>query len=85
MTAATESPGPVPALDLSAQVVVDLAEESQAYHAEFAELFWRREQPQWSLKYLQGLVQPDGGKSVERLAWRQCAQHAAVHRRRGVG
>jgi SRSO17 transposase len=57
-------------LDLSAQDVVDLAEELQAYHAEFADLFWRREQQQWALKYLKGLVQPEGGKSVERLALR---------------
>ena len=70
MTADTDSPGPVPALELSAQDVVHLAEELVAYHAEFSDLFFRKEQQAWALKYLQGLVQPEGGKSVERLALR---------------
>jgi SRSO17 transposase len=70
MTAATDSPGPAPALDLSAQDVVDLADELVAYHAEFSELFFRKEQQHWALKYLAGLVQPEAGKSVERLALR---------------
>ena len=70
MTADTESPGPVPALELSAQDVVSLADELVAYHAEFTELFFRKEQPAWALKYLQGLVQPEVGKSVEQLALR---------------
>jgi SRSO17 transposase len=70
MTADTGSLGPVPALDLSAQDVVHLADELVAYHAEFSELFFRKEQQAWAMKYLQGLVQPEGGKSVERLALR---------------
>jgi SRSO17 transposase len=70
MTADTGSSGLVPALDLSAQDVVALADELQAYHAEFSGLFFRQEQQQWALKYLAGLVQPEGGKSVERLALR---------------
>lgn len=70
MTADTGSPGPVPALDLSAQDVVQLADELRAYHAEFGELFFRTEQQHWALKYLEGLVQPEGGKSVEELALR---------------
>jgi SRSO17 transposase len=70
MTADTDALGPVPALDLSAQDVVHLADELVAYHAEFSELFFRREQQAWALKYLQGLVQPAVGKSVERLALR---------------
>ena len=43
MTADTDSPGPVPAMDLSAQDVVQLADELVAYHAEFAELFFAEE------------------------------------------
>ena len=70
MTANRGSPGPVPALDLSAQDVVRLADELQAYHAEFTGLFFRTEQPHWALKYLEGLLQPEGGKSVEPLALR---------------
>ena len=70
MTADTGSLGPVPALDLSAQDVGHLADELVAYHAEFSELFFRKEQPAWALKYLQALVQPEAGKSVERLALR---------------
>ena len=70
MTADTRSPGPLPALDLSAQDVAQLADELVAYHAEFSELFFRKEQQQWALKYLAGLLQPEGGKSVERLALR---------------
>ncbi len=70
MTAATGVLGPAPSLELSAQDVVRLADELQAYHAEFAGLFWRKEQQQWALRYLEGLLQPDGGKSVEPLALR---------------
>jgi SRSO17 transposase len=70
MTADLGSLWSVPALELSAQDVVGLADELQAYHAEFAGLFFRKEQPQWALKYLAGLLQPEGGKSVEPLALR---------------
>jgi len=70
MTAAIDALGPAPALELSAQDVVHLADELVAYHAQFAELFFRKEQQAWALKYLQGLVQPAGAKSVERLALR---------------
>jgi SRSO17 transposase len=57
-------------LELSAQDVVHLADELRAYHAEFADLFFRKEQQEWALKYLEGLLQPEGGKSVEPLALR---------------
>jgi SRSO17 transposase len=70
MAAHTRSPEPAPVLDLSSQDVVGLANELVAYHAEFADLFFRREQQQWALKYLEGLVQPGRGKSVEPLALR---------------
>ena len=57
-----------PAFDLSEEDVVGLAEELVAYHAEFAELFFRREQQQWGLIYAEGLLHPDLQKSVEPLA-----------------
>jgi SRSO17 transposase len=59
-----------PRCALSAQDVLRLAEELQAYHQEFAGLFFRREQSHWALKYLEGLLVPEGGKSTERLALR---------------
>ena len=70
MSTGSDLPGPAPPLELSAQDVVHLADELQAYHAEFADLFFRKEQARWALKYLAGLLQPDGGKSVEALALR---------------
>ena len=70
MAAYTRSPGPVPALHLSAQDVVHLADGLVACCAEFSELFLRKEPQAWALKHLQGLVQPEAGKSVERLALR---------------
>jgi SRSO17 transposase len=69
MTVKTK-PDAVPRFALSAQDVVRLADELRAYHGEFAELFFRREQRHWALKYLEGLLQPEGGKSTERLALR---------------
>jgi SRSO17 transposase len=47
-----------------------LADELVAYHGEFSDLFFRREQRRWALKYLEGLLQPVAGKSVEALALR---------------
>ena len=64
-------PAESPALSLSEAEVLELADELQAYHREFAGLFWRREQRQWALKYLEGLLLPAGdNKSTERLALR---------------
>ena len=60
--------GDSPPLDLTEQDVERLADDLVAYHAEFAELFFRREQKEWSLKYLEGLMLPDVGKSIEPLA-----------------
>jgi len=57
-----------PPLDLTEEDVLGLAEELVAYHAEFAELFLRREQQQWALTYAEGLLHPDLRKSVEPLA-----------------
>jgi len=60
-----------PPFDLSAEDVLCLAEELVAYHQEFAGLFYRKEQSHWALKYLEGLLQPEGdNKSTERLALR---------------
>jgi len=59
-----------PPFSLSAEDVLDLADELQEYHREFAGLFFRREQSHWGLKYLEGLLLPEGGKSTERLALR---------------
>ncbi|GAG47816.1 unnamed protein product, partial [marine sediment metagenome] len=57
-----------PPLDLTEEDVLSLADELVAYHAEFAELFFRREQQQWALIYAEGLLHPDLRKSVEPLA-----------------
>jgi SRSO17 transposase len=69
MTSARERAEP-PRLSLSPEDVSRLAEELRAYHREFAGLFFRREQSHWALKYLEGLLLPEGGKSTERLALR---------------
>lgn len=45
-----------PGLDLSEEDVQQLAEELLAYHRDFADLFQRKEQAKWGLKYLQGLL-----------------------------
>jgi SRSO17 transposase len=62
-----EGPSPPP-LELSESEVVALAEELVAYHGEFADLFFRREQQHWGLVYTEGLLHPDFRKSVEPLA-----------------
>jgi len=70
MSVATWPPDAVPPLDMSTEEVCLLAVELCEYHAEFAELFFRPEQRHWASKYLEGLLLPDGGKSVEKLALR---------------
>ena len=57
-----------PPFDLSEENVAQLADALGAYHGEFAELFFRKEQTHWSLKYLEGLLLPSPSKSVEKLA-----------------
>lgn len=70
MSTVTESDAE-PLLALSESDVFELADELGAYHGEFSELFFRREQRHWSLKYLEGLLQAEGdNKSTERLALR---------------
>lgn len=64
-------PAESPPFTLSEEDVLQLADELVAYHREFAELFFRREQREWALKYLEGLLQPAGdNKSTERMALR---------------
>lgn len=70
MNATVDVPGPEPPCELSAADVRALADELLQYHAEFAGLFWRKEQSHWALKYLQGLLLPVAGKSTEALALR---------------
>ncbi len=69
MTAAAQSDLTPPSA-LSTHDVLRLADELQAYHGEFAELFFRKEQSHWALKYLEGLLLPGVSKSVEALALR---------------
>jgi len=60
--------GTAPPLELSERDVLRLAEELVAYDGHFADLFWRKEQRHWALKYLEGLVLPEPNKSAEKLA-----------------
>ena len=70
MNIATGNPDAPPPLELSPEEVRLLAAELREYCAEFAPLFYREEQRGWAGKYLEGLLLPDGGKSVEELALR---------------
>ena len=56
-----------PTLDLTPQDVDRLLEELRAYHAIYAPLFRRREQRDWSAKYLRGLLSDLPRKSIEPL------------------
>ena len=58
-----------PPFELSEQEVAQLADELASYHAQFAALFFRKEQRNWALKYLQGLLLVGGRKSIEPLAF----------------
>jgi SRSO17 transposase len=57
-----------PPLDLTPADIEALAEALLEYHAEFAPLYYRREQAHWGYKYLQGLMLPLERKSVEPMA-----------------
>jgi len=57
-----------PPFDLSEQDVASLSAELVDYHAEFAGLFFRREQGRWASKYLAGLLLPGVRKSAEVIA-----------------
>lgn len=57
-----------PHLRLSTGEVGALADELVAYHAEFSDLFYRKEQAHWGYKYLQGLMLPLEHKSIQPMA-----------------
>ena len=52
-------------MDLTPQDVDNLLEELRAYHALYAPLFQRREQRDWSVQYLRGLLSDLPRKSIE--------------------
>ena len=58
----------LPPLDLTPEEVEELADELIAYHAEFAELYYRVEQAHWGYMYLQGLMAPIETKSIQPMA-----------------
>ncbi|MGQ9677653.1 MAG: IS701 family transposase [Chloroflexota bacterium] len=60
--------GMPPAVNLAPRDVEAIADELSAYHAIFTPLFWRAEQRQWSLKYLQGQMLDIERKSIEPMA-----------------
>jgi SRSO17 transposase len=55
-------------LKLSKKDVKQLAKELVRYHRDFKDLFFRKEQSHWALKYIQGLLLPTRNKSVELVA-----------------
>jgi SRSO17 transposase len=57
-----------PVLNLTPADVAALADELVAYHAEFAQLYYRKEQAHWGFKYLQGLLLPIPRKSIQPMA-----------------
>ena len=64
----TEITGAPPPLDLTPKEVEELADELVAYHAEFADLYYRVEQAHWGYKYLQGLLAPIESKAIQQMA-----------------
>jgi SRSO17 transposase len=54
-----------PLLNLSPPEVEALTEELVAYHGEFSDLFYRKEQAHWGYKYLQGLMLPLEHKPIQ--------------------
>ncbi len=64
----TEPTPPVPALDLTPQDVTNLVDELRDYHAIYSPLFQRREQREWALTYLHGLLLDLERTSVEPMA-----------------
>lgn len=66
ITEISESPPP---LDLKSAEVEALVDEVIAYHAEFAELYYRVEQAHWGHMYMQGLMAPlEKSKTVQPMA-----------------
>lgn len=64
----TEPMPAVPALDLTPQDITNLVDELRDYHAIYSPLFQRREQREWALTYLHGLLLDLERKSVEPIA-----------------
>lgn len=58
----------LPALELTATEIAELADELVSYQAEFADLYYRTEQAQWGHKYLQGLLAPLERKAIQPMA-----------------
>ena len=54
-----------PSLDLTPADIDALLDELHAYHAIYSPLFQRREQREWSAKYLQGVLLELPRKSIE--------------------
>ena len=65
ITEITEVPPP---LDLTPEEIEGLADELIAYHAEFADLYYRVEQAHWGHMYLQGLMAPIESKAIQPMA-----------------
>jgi len=65
ITEITEAPPP---LDLTPEEIETLADELVEYHAEFADLYYRKEQAHWGHKYLQGLMLPLECKAIQPMA-----------------
>jgi SRSO17 transposase len=58
----------IPPFELTTQTLQALDDELSQYHAIYSPLFRRREQREWSLAYLAGLLRPDlPNKSVETM------------------
>jgi SRSO17 transposase len=57
-----------PECNLAARDIEELLDELRAYHAHFSPLFARREQRDWGLQYLQGLLSDLPRKSIEPMA-----------------
>jgi len=57
-----------PPLDLTPEEIEELANELVAYHAEFADLYYRVEQAHWGYMYLQGLMAPIESKAIQPMA-----------------
>jgi len=57
-----------PRLELTPEEIEALADELVAYHAEFADLYYRVEQAHWGYIYLQGLMAPMESKAIQPMA-----------------
>ena len=60
-----EAVEPVPEMNLEPQDIEHLVDELREYHAIYSPLFYRREQREWSEKYLNGLLSDIPNKAIE--------------------